>query len=471
VASGVIEQATSAAVAAALARFLSPRELGLVAAATVIVGLFALLTRVGVLPGLVRRREADQRVLSTMFWAAAGLGLLGTVLAAATAPFTASAIGAREAAGLLAVLSALILLGLLGNVAQGVALRDLRYRVVYGADVVAAVVYAGVAVVGAGPLDWGPWAMVVGRLLGASTRLAALSAGTRWRPSVAFDRAALARDARFNATVLASQVTGFTSKNADYWVVGRAFSTSALGVYYIAYVVPTIVRQRLTWLANELLFPVLVRVSDRRGAVVRAHAEVLRLLGFVAFPALVGMALVAPHAVPVVFGEKWSAATGPLALLALAAAVEVVTQVDTTVFLAAGKASRSVAVNVGRLAALGVALPIAAARGGLLDVAGAVLVSTVVGQAVAQRGMRLDFSVRTADVSRALRPVLVPTAAMAAAVGLARATVADMGDGLALAVLVAVGTGAYLATAWGGYRRETAAVWREVAAVVSPARA
>lgn len=464
-AAGVFEQLTSAVVAAVLARLLTRHEIGLVAAATVIVGLFALLTRVGFLPGLVRRREADQRVLSTLFWAAAALGALGTFLAAVSAPLTAAAIGAPDAAALLAVLSSMILLALLGNVAQGVALRDLRYRVVYAADVGASATYAVVAVVAAGPFDMGPWGVVVGRVAGTAVRLGMLVVGTGWRPTATFQRAALTRDARYNAAVFGGQLTGFASKNADYWVVGQAFSPAALGVYYIAYAVPTIVRQRLTWLANDLLFPALVRVADEQRLVVRAHGEVLRLLAFVAFPALVGMALVAHDAVPIVFGGKWTPAAAPMALLSLAAAVELVTQVDTTVFLAAGRAARSMSVNLARLAVLAVGLPFAATRGGLAAVAAVVLAATVVGQGVAQRHLRTDFGVRIAQVAGVLRPVLVPTGVMALVVGAMRPVFNEAPNGVALAGAVAVGAAVYVGTAWFAFRAETRALWREVAAV------
>lgn len=463
--SSVVEQVVGAAVTAVLARLLVPRELGLVAGATVVIGLFALLTRVGVLPGIVRRRTFDHRAASTAFWGAALLGGAGTLLAAVTAPWTAAAMGMPRAAGLVAGLSLMIVLGLLANVVQGVALRSLQYRVVYGSDVLAALGYAGAAVVAAGPLELGAWSIVVGRLVGAGVRLAALLAGARWRPVAAFDLSTLREDAGFNAIVLGSQVTGFASKNADYWVVGRAFSPAALGVYYVAYVVPTILRQRLTWLANELLFPALVRVRDRGGDVLGAHAEAVRLLTFVSMPALFGMALVAGDVAKVAFGERWAGAGPPMAALAVAAAVEVVTQVDTTLFLSVGRPRRTLVVNLVRLVVLAVLLPVAVWRGGLVDIALAVLASGVAAQAVAQHAMADDFGVRTAGLARVLAPSVVPTAVMAAAVGAVLVAMDGLPSWVRLAVAVVVGVAVFGGAALALFRTETLTSLRQVRAL------
>ena len=64
-----------------LARVLTPAEFGLVAAATVVVTMFSLITRFGFGTSLIRRDKLDADEISTIFWVATGVGVAATALA------------------------------------------------------------------------------------------------------------------------------------------------------------------------------------------------------------------------------------------------------------------------------------------------------------------------------------------------------------------------------------------------------
>ena len=58
------------------------------------------------------------------------------------------------------------------------------------------------------------------------------------------------------------QAAVYVSKNADYWVVSRLLGGEALGLYYIAYVIPNLARQRLHWVAQAVFYPVFSRLAE-----------------------------------------------------------------------------------------------------------------------------------------------------------------------------------------------------------------
>lgn len=66
-------------------------------------------------------------------------------------------------------------------------------------------------------------------------------------------------DLRFNGGFFATSTASFVSKNVDYWAVSFTLGAAELGTYYVAFVLPNILRQRMTWLASDILFPVMAR--------------------------------------------------------------------------------------------------------------------------------------------------------------------------------------------------------------------
>ena len=262
----------------------------------------------------------------------------------------------------------------------------------------------------------GAYSVVIGQLVSAIVLWAVLHVMVRWIPGRSFDRRILREELGFSGGVFATTTMAWTNKNADYWVVGRIGDARRLGVYYIAYVLPNILRQRLTWTTTEVLFPVLTRMRHDVERLRSAYLRMLQLLAFAGFPVMMGISLLAPWVVRVAFGSYWRSSRGPMRVLAIAALVEFTTQAVTTLFLADGKPHVNARIEVVRFAVLVPGLAAGAASGSIVGVAAGVLVSATVAAVYAQVLVcrRLEMSIVTPV--RALLPVAIPTSAMAAAV-------------------------------------------------------
>jgi O-antigen/teichoic acid export membrane protein len=409
---GIVEQLGAAGSTFVLARLLTPADFGVVAAATVAVGLFQVLTRLGFGAALVNRKTMDDRVASTTFWLALSVGLVASALAAAASPWLASAVGRPEVAPYVAVASVMIVIGQVSRVSGSLLLRRLRFKAVYMADIASIVAYSATAIVLAILTDLGPWVIIIGRVVSAVVgTLARLIAGG-WYPKLTFELGSVREDLRFNLGSITNALVLFGSRNVDYWMLGQTSTSAALGSYYVAYVLPNILRQRMTWLADEILFPVLSRIRDEPDRIRNAYTEVLQLLAFLAFPALLGISLLSERIVLVFFGPQWLAAVAPLSIIAVAAAIETVTQVATTVFISQGKPGRSVLVNGSRFLALAAGLAVAAAVGGLESVAWAVFASTLLASVIAQHLLIQSIQAAWSLLPKTLLPILIPTALM-----------------------------------------------------------
>ena len=440
----LVAQVTSVVTTTVLARHLSPRDIGLVAAAMVVIGLFEVIASVGLAATVVQQRVTDQRSLATLFWASAGLGALVAGFASATAPLTAGVLDEPDVAGLVVAISLVSGIGFLRAVPNAVLHRDLRYRTAYGISSAAAVVTAAVTIALAILTDQGPAVIVIGRLCGVLLETVADFAAAHWRPAAAFDTAFLRRNTRFSLGVWAAQVSTYGSKNFDYWAVGRTAGAAALGLYYIAFVLPNILRQRVTWVVQTVLFPLLSRVHDDRRRLADGYTEAVAFLSFVSFPVLLGLAAISAPVVEVFFGDRWSGAARTMSILAVAASLEAPFAAAPTVVMARGRPALAAVATGARLLVFVPALLLAVTfSDGLAPVAGAVLLSAAMSSVLWCVLIRREIAVGFGAVAAAALPFAVSAMVMALAVDLVERGVASMNPIAALVVLVVVGAAVY----------------------------
>lgn len=459
-------QALSLLVTMALARLLTPNDFGLVAAATIVVGATVLLTQFGLNTVLVQRERIDRTVSSTIFWSSLLLGAAAAGTAAALARPLAGLVGLPTAAPLIVALTPVVLLRLLAGVPRALLQRQLLLARVYlvegSALLVTAVTQVSLAVAG-----FGAWSMIGGQAAGAAVLLPALLVAARWRPSRCFSLGVLRSDARFSGGMLTTTLFAYLGKNVDYWVVAHVLGARALGIYYMAYVLPTILRQRVTWIGKDVLVPVFARLRGDVERTRRAYLETLRLHALVGLPTMVGLALTADDVIAVFFGSQWADAAAPLSILALAALFEFLKQPATTVFVAHGKPGRVAVVEAVRLCVMVAGLAGAAARGGtLMSFSLAVLGASAASAAAAHVLVRAHVDVDAPQVARSLWPVAVPTASMALAVLTAQVVTSVPDGAVALLLLVPLGAATFAVVALAAFPRATVESAREGAALL-----
>jgi len=464
---GVGLQVLSAAATMVLARLLTPDQFGIVAVVTMVVTLFSLLTEVGFNASIIRRREIGSAEVSSLFWAGSAVGVLAAAVVAALSPVFAALAGNPEAAPYLAVGSLGLAIGLVGSVPRALLLRDFRFKATALTTVGGFLVYMAVAIPLAALTPAGAWAIVVGRVAMAGARVAADGVLSGFRPRLVFRWAAVRADWRFNLGYLGMRVSGYLGKNVDYWFVGSALGAAALGSYYIAYVLPNILRKRMTTAVNGTLFVTLADFHEDRRRVARAYRESIRFVTLAAFPLLVGLALVAPEVVAVFFGSRWLAAVRPMAILSVAAAADSLTPVGSAVFTAIGHPGRNALVSLLRAGVIAAGLFVVVARGDLGLVAVVVLGATLAAVVVQVAFLRPLVRLTVRDVPEAILPAAVSTGVMVVAVEAVTSVLpGDLTAGLVLLVSVGVGAAAYLGSGFLLFSRAFRAAGTDLLAVL-----
>ena len=389
-----------------LARLLSPEEYGLVALALVLMAYAEAIADAGVAQALVYlpRRPAFTRaalLLSTVF------GCLLVVLALAAAPMVAEFFGHADVAPLVRLLALSLFASSLGAVPEALLRRELRFPRLTSAMVIRAVV-TGAVTIGLALDGWGAWSLAWGTVAGSVSYTVSLWVLLPERGHHQFwraERAEVRMVLGYGTPVAGSSLLAKLIFDVDYLIVGGLLGAQALGHYTLAFRMPELLIINVFFVIATVTFPLYARARRDPDRLRSGYLQSVRVQSLYGICAGVGLAVVAPYLVPVLFGPAWVPAITPLILLALYAAVRSVGAGANEVYKALGRPGLSVQLSLARLVIL-VPVLIVASRWGIEGIAAAQLLVAVVFAVGMQTLAARVMDLRSAELVRAAAPAL-----------------------------------------------------------------
>jgi O-antigen/teichoic acid export membrane protein len=401
---------------AALARLLDPADFGLVAVSMVVIGLARAFADLGLSSAIVAKQIEDRRTLSSLYWASILAGVLIAAIVAASTPLVIRFFDEPRLSTILPLTALSFVIIPVGQQFQMLLQKELQVprlvRVDIAAAVVGLVVGVSSALAGAGAV-----ALVLAFLARLATS-AALFAGfgwRTWRPDWRLRWHDLDGCVGFGLYQMGERCVNYLGANVDYIVIGRSLGVQALGAYSIAYQLVVKPVFELNPILTRVSFPAFAKKQDDNEALCRGYLEVIRLIGFVIVPTMVGVAVVAPLFVPVVFGDQWEESIVLLQILSIVGVLRALTSPAGDMLLAKGRPDVTFKVN-GFILVLMIAALVLAVQGGLEAVAWAVAAVTVLDAALHAIALNRVIGLRVRDLAGVLRWPAVNSAIAAVAV-------------------------------------------------------
>lgn len=431
-----------------LARILGPEQFGLMAMLTLVMGFSQIYSDVGINDAIIHRQDSDARTLSTLYWINLGVATMVTVIVVWLTPVIVWFFDELRLGELVWMIAPGIVLGALGRQFGVMARRELQFRSVAIAEIVAAL--AGlIAAISLGVLTRDVTALIYAFLLSTLVRSFGLAlAGWRtWHPVPVFDARGIGPYLDFGFWNLSERSVNFVSGRLDQFIIGSVLGAQALGYYNLAWYLVVLPVSRINPVVTQVAFPVFARVQDDTARLRSGYLQVLRALGFVNFPILAGVAAVAGILMPLAFGNEWLPTIPVVQVLALVMLFRVVGNPSGSLLLATGNVRLSFKWNLFVALCQLPAILIAASYGGITGVALSLLLLQLLFLAPFYRIV----------VTRLIQPrlreyvgAIVPALAVSLAMGLLvyAASLAVQPTLPSLVVLIAAGAGMHVILCW-----------------------
>ncbi|MCK8786151.1 lipopolysaccharide biosynthesis protein [Roseomonas sp. NAR14] len=400
-----------------LARLLSPAAFGLVAVAGMFAEIAGTLARAGIAEAIVQRETLEDEAADTAFWLCALSGAVMSALFYLAAPWLALPFGMPELVPLLQVLSvSFVISGLSAaheaRITRGLGFRSLTLRNI-AANIASGIVAVGMALTG-----WGVWALIAQRLVGTLVSAVLVWVALPWMPRLRFSLPIARQMLAFGTRMLGSSLALIANGRIHEVIAALCLDAAAVGLLRVGWRCMDLIMQVTVTPAAQVAMPLLSRLQSDPPALRARMVSLAQGTAVLAYPAFLGFAAVAPSAMLVLFGEKWSAAAQVTQVLCLLVLPAVPSAFAFTTLNAMGKAQWGMNVTLVQVA-IGAALSLLAAPFGVVAMAVSHVVRAYLLWPLVYWLLARIAGLRVQSVLRALSRPLLATLGMAIPAALA----------------------------------------------------
>jgi PST family polysaccharide transporter len=318
-----------------LARLLTPHDYGLLAMVTTIIGVAEIFRDFGLSSAAVQAKSLSTQQRDNLFWINTGLGLALSVLVFFSAPLLAAIYGQLDLVPIAQALAWMFLVNGMATQYRADLSRRLQFFRLAAADVLSPLIALAVAVTIA-LQGGGYWSLVAQQLTQFGVMFAIVVGCAGWLPGRPSRGTSMDGMLIFGWNLVATQLVGYVSKNADALVIGIRFGASQLGLYNRAFQLLMTPLNQVRAPSTTVALPVLSRLQEDKERYSRFLERGQVALGYTLVAGLAGVAGAGTPVTLLFLGSRWQDAAPVLSLLAAAGAFQTLAYVGYWVYVSQG---------------------------------------------------------------------------------------------------------------------------------------
>lgn len=302
-----------------LGRILSPDDYGLVGILMIYTSIASALQDSGFVSALVNKHDATRQDFNSVFWFNIGVSFTIYVIFFCCAPLLSLFYNEPLLTSLFRYYSLAFLAATFSIVPRAMLFKQLRQKELAVISVVSLIISGLVGVFMAlhGMAYWGIATQGIMYTLSVSV-LSWIISG--WRPSLQFSAKPIREMFAFSSKMLVTSIVNQINNNIFSQVLGRYYTKTEVGLYSQANKWNTMGASIITGMVQGVAQPTFVQVGDDKDRLCRAFSKMLRFTCFIAFPAMFGLALIAPEFIVITVKEKWLPAAYLMRILCIGGA-------------------------------------------------------------------------------------------------------------------------------------------------------
>lgn len=287
-----------------LARILTPKDFGLIGMLAVFIAIAQTLIDSGFSAALIRKQDRTDIDNNTVFYFNIIISIFIYLLLYAVAPYVAVFFHEPSLIDLMRVLCLLVIINSFAVIQRVIYTASVNFKVQAKATTIAAISSGVVGIIMAFH-GYGVWSLVGQQLSSAFFNTVLLWYFSKWRPMLVFSWKSFKELYLFGINVMVVSIVETLYQNSYQIFIGRFFSASQLGHFTQAKHFAILPSSSLSSVVARVTYPVLSTIQDNDARLSDVYRQLARVLGFIVFPLMCGLAALAFPTVEVVIGSKW----------------------------------------------------------------------------------------------------------------------------------------------------------------------
>ncbi len=319
----IISQGISFLISLVLARLLSPDDYGLIALVLVFINLASVFITSGFATALIQKKDADETDFSTMFYCSLACSAVIYGVIFLISPLVASFYSNSKLSTVLRVYALQIPLSVYNSIQNAYISRKMIFKKSFFSTLISAIVSGGVGVFLAFS-GFGVWALVFQSITLTVVSTLVLLVIVPWYPTLKFSVSSAKSMMKYGSRLLLADFSGTFFGEVRSLLIGRVYTSADLAFYTKGQQLPNLITGNLNTAVMTVLFPAFSNESDSYEKVKELTKRSIKLMSYIVFPALFGLAAVMPPLIDVLYTSKWSECVPYAQLLCIGLALGVI---------------------------------------------------------------------------------------------------------------------------------------------------
>ena len=316
-----------------LARILMPKDYGAVAVINIFIAIADVFLTSGLNTALIQKKDADDIDFSTVFYCNLFLSLLLYIILFFAAPFIALRYNMPVLKNAVRVFALRLPITSFQTIQTAFVSRRLDFKKFFFATITGTLVSALVGITMA-VNGFGVWALIAQYMTNTIIDSLFLFYTVRWYPKPVFSWERAKPMIRYSSRVLCTDLIGTASNYLGDFLVGLKYSPADLAYYTKGKQLPAIFKVNIYTTLVSVLFPGMSKINDDKKRVKALTRRSIRLLTFVIYPIMIGIAVIARPLTVFLYTEKWL----PMVPFVIIVCIEAILSVPGTISLQTIKA-------------------------------------------------------------------------------------------------------------------------------------
>lgn len=425
-----------------VARLLLPEDFGVMAILTFFTALALVMVDSGFSQTLIRKDSPSREDYQSVFAFNIGVSVVLYVALVALAPVVARYYELPVIAKIAPVLFLLLPINALCVIQNTIFTREFRFQLLSKANFAASLV-AGAVAIAMALAGCGVWSLVGQRVATLAVKTLILWVRSDWRPSLGLSMRPVREMAPFSFRLLTTDLISSVYNNISQMFIGKIYSADTLGFFNQAQKFKDLPLTSAMQSVQSVTYPALSKIGDQREKFAESYRQVLMVVAFMLFPAMIGIAVVAEDLFALLLGEKWMPTVPYLQILCLTGLFQPLAIIAYNILKVKSDGAIILRLEIAKKALMTLLLALTIPHSVKAVAWGLVVMS------FCEFAINFIASMRYTSLTlwraiRTLLPTVIVTAVMATAVIFAGQAMCEWGVALRLVVEIVVGVVVYL---------------------------
>lgn len=287
-----------------IARLLMPSDYGVIAMLGIFLAVSQTFIDSGFGTALVQKSNRNETDFSTVFYFNIVVAILFYILLWFSSPYIASFYDIPMLKDVTRVVALILIFSALGGIQSAKLSIAINFKTRAVISLISALSTGCVGLYMAYS-GYGAWALVYQMVFSSFLYTILLWYFVRWIPKLVFSWQSFRQLFSFGSKLLASALLETIYSNVYTLVIGKVYSSSALGLYSRASGLAQYPSSNITGVLQSVTFPVLCSIQNDEKRLTDAYKRLIRMSVFIIFPLMIGLAVVAEPFIMVVLTDKW----------------------------------------------------------------------------------------------------------------------------------------------------------------------